>query len=375
MERIYQTIIIGAGPAGLTTGHFLEDALILEQKPEIGKPVSCGEAISRKVLERQEIKPDSSWISTTVDIVQRIMPNGKFFGGVHKKIGYVLDREKFEKFLASSSKAKIKLNTKVVNLKLKNNIWEIEAENDEIFRCKYLIGADGPNSVVRRKVFQEKLEILPAIEYLVELKKEIKTNILKVYLDNKKYPQGYAWVFPKSNHTANIGVGGKGNPSEIFNEFLEKTIRKSYGNYRLLENRSGVIPFGSASRFSKDGVLLIGDAAGLTDPIFKGGIGKAMWFARIAAQCILNNEVNLYESKIKSMSLGSQELIEASRILYSLDNQTLNELGEVLDKKSSSYLRTLPGIIKVLSNPRIRKRSFRVFKFFSIWRKYKDYIW
>ena len=121
--------------------------------------------------------------------------------------------------------------------------------------------------------------------------------------------------------------------------------------------------------------MLIGDAAGLADPLFHGGMNQAMTLGRIAAQCILNNEADLYEFKIKSAPLFSPKLIEASKILYSLDNQTLNELGEVLNKKGSAYLRTLPGVIKALSKPHLRKNVFKVFKFFSIWHQYKNYIW
>jgi len=375
MEEIYQTIIIGAGPAGLMAGWYLKDALILEQKPEIGKPVQCGEGISRQALERQGIEPDSSWISTTIDVVQRIMPNGRFFGGFHKEIGYILDRTTFEKFLAKKTKARIQLKTKVVDLKLKNNIWQIETEQGEIFQSKHLIGADGVNSVVRRKVFGERIEILPAIEYLVELEKEIEINTLKIYFNQEKYPQGYVWIFPKSKNRANIGAGGEGEILKNFNEFLENEVRKNYGNYKILENRSGIVPFNSLSKIFKDGVFLVGDAAGLVDALFKGGISKAMWSAKIAAQCILDNETNLYQSKIESDPLFSPRIMEASKILYSLDNQCLNELGEVLDKKGTAYLKTLPGVIKFLSKPHLRKNSFKIFKFFSIWRRYKDYIW
>ena len=67
MEKIFQTIIIGAGPGGLTAGRYLKDALILEQKAEIGRPVQCAEGLVRKFLEREGIKPDASWISAVID--------------------------------------------------------------------------------------------------------------------------------------------------------------------------------------------------------------------------------------------------------------------------------------------------------------------
>jgi digeranylgeranylglycerophospholipid reductase len=380
MERIYQTIIIGAGPAGLMAGKYLENALILDKKQEIGKPIQCGEGISKKALEIQSIKPDSSWISCELHKMERIMPNGKAIGRFHEEsIGYILDRIAFEKFLANQSKAEIQLNSKVLDLEYKDNLWIVRVENNQTFKAKYLIGADGFNSIVRQKVFpenQEKIEFIPAIEYLMEIEKEIDTKIAKFYLDNEKYNQGYAWIFPKSKNTANIGIGAKGNLKDAFDEFLEKIVKKECGNFKFLENISGVIPIRKDEiNICKNNAILIGDAAGLADPIFKGGMNQAMRSAKIAAECILKEETNLYESKINLMPFVSPKLIEAKKILYSFNNQTLNELGELLEEKGTSYLKTPQGFIKLLSKPELRKNSFKLFKFLSIWQKNQDCLW
>lgn len=376
MKNTYNTIIIGAGPAGLIVGRYLEDALILDKKKEIGKPVQCGEGLSYNALEMQEIKPDPSWISCEINNVQRITPNSKIIGRSHKNLGYVIDRWAFENFLAKQSKAEIKLNTRVVDLKKVGDFWEVVTENDEVLKSKYLIGADGVHSIVRRLIFQQEVEIIPALDYLVELEKEINTETMKIYLDNERYPDGYAWVFPKSKNTANIGLGGRGNLSEKFNWFMKEKIAKDYGNYRILENKSGAVPIRKEnSTFFKDNVLLLGDAAGLADPIFKGGVNQAMLSAKIASQCILENKVEFYEEKIKSMPFADEKLLEARKIFYSFDNQALNELGEILEERGTSYLKTLPGIIKLLSKPHSRKNIFDILKFFSIWRKNRDYLW
>ncbi len=58
--REYQTIIIGAGPAGLIAGRNLKDFLILDKKSQIGEPVQCGEGISAGALKKQQIEPNDS---------------------------------------------------------------------------------------------------------------------------------------------------------------------------------------------------------------------------------------------------------------------------------------------------------------------------
>lgn len=376
-EKIYRAIIIGAGAGGLIAGRYLKDALILDKKSVIGKPVRSGEGISRQALERLGIKPRRAWISASINVVQRIAPNGKVFGRHQKDFGYIIDKTAFEKFLASQCRAEIRLRTEVVDLEQKDNLWIVKTKNNKIFKSKYLIGADGVFSIVRRKIFKTPLDFLPAIQYLVRLGKKIDTSVAKIYLDSEKFPKGYAWVFPKSRKTANIGLGGEGNRfHEKFKEFLEEVVNKDYGRTKILENRSGIISYGGArSAIFKDNALLVGDAAGLADPIFLGGINQAMWSGKIAAECILQDEVDLYESKIKSLPFADSRLIKAREIFYSVDNQSFNELGEVLEGKGTSYLKTLPGILKFISKPHLRKNLFTFLNFFLIWWKKRNYLW
>jgi len=376
MEKIYQTIIIGGGPAGLIAGRYLNNALILEKGREIGEFFHSGEGISEKSLKRLEINPEPSFISCRINFIQRIMPNGKAFGRVHENLGYIINGIQFLKSLTDKCSAEIQLNSEVVNIEKENDFWKVITKDGRIFKSKFLIGADGANSIVRRKFFIGKLKILPAIQYLVELNKQIDSSVAKIYFDNEKFPQGYAWIFPKSNKTANVGIGGEGDLSKKFEDFLEEVVRKNYEGFKMLQNRSGIIPFGGAqSDISKENIFLVGDAAGLADPIFLGGINQAMSSGKIAAQCILGNEFNLYEKRIKSMPFADPRLIKTREIFYSLPNQVLNELGEVLEGKGSSYFRTIPGILKTLSKPNLRKNLLKLFQFFSIWLKNRDCLW
>jgi len=365
-----KTIIVGAGPGGLIAGNYLKDALILDQKEEIGRPVQCAEAISKAALDREGILPDPSWISATIETIEVVSPSGKSIQIKGKEAGFILDRPLFEKALAKKSKAKIKLNSKVIDIERERSFWKVKTEKGEIFKAKYLIGADGPASIVRRKVFQEKVEILPCIEYLVKLEKPLDTSVMRMYFDRERFPLGYAWIFPKSKHTANIGLGGKKELDKKFQNLLENTISPEFGKYELLENRSGVVPWGGM-RFTlfKNHAFLVGDAGALADPVFGGGIQNAMISGRIAAQCILSGNAPSYEKKIKSLPNFSKDLLSAQRILYSLPNSLLNQLAEVLEKKDILYLKTIPGFLELLSKDQVRKHIGKIIKFFSIMNK------
>jgi len=366
----FETIIVGAGPGGLMAGRYLNDALILDQKKEIGKPVRCAEGISRENLERQKIKPDKNWISAFIDTIQLISPSGKIIKIGKKNIGFVLKRELFEKFLASECRAEIKLKKKVVNVELENNLWKVETEDGEIFLSQYLIGADGHFSIVREKIFKEKVELLPAIEYLIELEKEIDTSAMKIYFDQEKFPLGYAWIFPKGRKIANIGLGGERNLRERLDYFLEEIVKKEFGNYRFLENRSWIIPRGGTKiKLFQDNAFLVGNAGGLVDPVFGGGINNAMVSGKIAAECILSKKPELYERKIKSLPFFNSNLLLAQKILYSFSNPVLNEIAEILEKKGILYLKTIPALFELLSKYHLRKKFFKILKLFLILEK------
>ena len=379
MKNYYRTIIIGGGPAGLTAGRYLENALILDKKNNIGKPVQCGEGMNRKALERQGINPARSWVSCNIHKLERIAPSGVSMGRFESSPkGYILDRGKFEKFLLSRCRAEIKLGEKVVSLEKEDKRWKITTENG-VFYSDYVIAADGPLSLVRQKFFPDtgkELGYFSAIEYLVETEEEMDTRIAQFYLDNEFYDQGYGWIFPKGKRVANVGIGGRKIKWNDFEVFLREKVEKRYGKFKLIENRSGTVPSGGfRGKLYRNGLMLTGDAGGLADPIFDGGMTQAMESARIASECILNNEAELYEEKVKVEPFADPQLLEIKEIFFSLDNQVLNHLAQVLNGRSSSYLKSFPGIFKLLSNSVLRKKLKELYKFFSVWKRVKDHLW
>ncbi len=376
MEKTFETIIVGAGPGGLTAGRYLKDALILEQKAEIGKPVQCAEGLAKKFLDRFEIKPDPNWISATIDNTQIILPNGKAINLRGKEGGYVLDRVNFEKFLANLCQAEIQLQKRVTEIEKEGGFWRVKTQTGEVFKSKYLIGADGPFSIVRRKIFQEKVTFYPSLEYLVEVEKEVDCKTIKMYLDNERFPLGYAWIFPKSKNRANIGLGSEGGKTSLkaqFEDFMEKTIKKELGNYKLLKNISGIIPWVKKPiNVLKDNALLVGDAGAMVDPISGGGIGNAMIAGEQAAKSILAGDVISYPERIKFLSCFNAGIFSAQKILYSFDNPTLNEIGEILEKADGDifYLKNLSAFSSFLSKPNLRKNILKFLKLFFIYKKF-----
>jgi digeranylgeranylglycerophospholipid reductase len=315
----------------------------------------------------QGITPDPAWISTFVQSVEIVAPSGKKIILPGQDSGYVLDRIAFEKFLATQSKAEIKLESKVVNIKREDDCWAVYTENGDVYKSEYIIGADGPLSIIRTKLFKGKFGVLPTYEYSVELEKELPTSMIRLYFDREQFPDGYAWIFPKSKHTANIGLGGLKDLDKKFKYLMDNIVVPEFGNYKLLVNKSGTITYGGMRmQLFKDNVFLVGDAGALIDPILGGGINNAMISGRLAAEAIINNSADKFEKKLKSMSYFSEDLIYAQKVLYNLPNDVLNDFAEISENKSPLELKSLSGMIKFLSKPRLRKRFWPLFRLFSI---------
>jgi digeranylgeranylglycerophospholipid reductase len=380
MSQIYHTIIIGAGIAGLAAGRFLkENTLILDKKKEIGLPVQCGEGISIDALKREDIELNPQWIRTYIHQIKRIMPNGKYIGERHEKpYALVLDRSGFEKHLASLVPWEIRLNTHVTGVFRQNGLWTIETDAGHICRSKFLVGADGPASLVAARVFDLRHSLIPAMNYTVQFEKSLPTDELQMYIGNHIAPKGYGWCFPLSVHTANVGIliKQKGGVKDYFDGFIDTILKPLYGDFKLRENKSGTLPInGFKPPFTRDGAFLIGDAGAFTDPIFEGGMNMALLTGRLCAKSINMDDPDQFQREIDALPFTGADLVNAQKTFFSLGDETLNDLGDVINGAGTSHLATAEGQKAFMERPNLVKNRAAIGQFAKTWQAAKDYLW
>src|SRR5262249_30895950 len=109
----------------------------------------------------------------------------------------------------------------------------------------------------------------------------------------------YAWVFPKGNHV-NVGVGGWESEGPRLRDHLRRLCSVHRIDYETLTELRGYrLPYRrSDSRFANGRVLLVGDAAGLVDPLTGDGMYEAFVSARAAADTVLADDVSSFESRV-----------------------------------------------------------------------------
>ena len=380
MPQVYHTIIIGAGIAGLNAARFLrDDAIILDKKREIGLPIQCGEGISIHALEREQIELDPKWIRTYIHQIKRIMPNGKYIGERHEEpYALVLDRSVFEKELSRQVKWEIRLNTDVIKIDKAKAAWVVQTASGDRFHSKHLIGADGPGSLTASQVFNARHVLIPAMNYSVKFERPMPVDELQMYIGQNIAPSGYAWFFPVSGHSANVGVliKRKGKIKDYFQLFINTVLKPLFGDYKLLENKSGTLTVnGFKPPFTKDGAFLVGDAGAFTDPIFEGGMNMALLTGRLCAQSINNSLPDRYEQDINDLPFTGKDLVNAQKIFFGLGDEILNELGDVINGAGTSFLATKEGRKAFMGKPGLVKNQSAIAEFARVWGVAKPYLW
>lgn len=166
------------------------------------------------------------------------------------------------------------------------------SDNTVVFRdatsitAPILIGADGVNSIVARHIFGAAFDAKTiGFGLEIELPAELHDpKIQPLRIDFGAANWGYGWSFPKQNSTT-VGVGGlhaqNSDMKAQFRAYLE-TLGLPLDAVKI---KGHYLPFGTfRHRPGRGNILLVGDAAGLVDPITGEGIAYALKSGQIAAQ-------------------------------------------------------------------------------------------
>jgi len=219
----YDLVVVGAGPAGSVAAWAAAQAdlsvLLLEKRQEIGSPVRCAEGVPHEGL-LEFLEPNLSWISAEVDRAQilaladgQVVEHWQGTGGQ----GYVLERRVFDRALAEQAAragADVRVKTSVVGLLceygvVRGVVVEWQGGQTEI-RADIVIAADGVESRVGAWAGLETSlalrDTMVCVQYLLA-GIEWDPACLGYWIDETIAPGGYAWVFPKGEGRANVGLG------------------------------------------------------------------------------------------------------------------------------------------------------------------------
>ena len=270
--------IIGAGPIGTYTALKLakyNEIIIYEKKKVSGTPIQCTGILTDSIKEHIKLKKEV--IANKINTTRIYAPNNKYAEINFKKPNIIVHRDLFDQQIANEAEDKgviIKYNLEYRDSK----IYDRDNNKYSKLDSKYLIGADGPNSMVAKENGFIKNEFLQGAQAVIKIKNE---NIVDFY----PHIGTYAWAVPEDEQHLRVGVAATKNAKRI----LDLVLKKYKG--KIKEIQGGIIPLYNPQRqIQKNNVLLIGDAAAQIKNTTGGGIIPSMRAADTLAEAIKNKQ-------------------------------------------------------------------------------------
>lgn len=394
----YDVVVVGAGPAGSTAARLAAEngaeVLMVDKRRELGVPVQCGEALSEEVLDELGIEVDSRWAINRINSTKLFSPSGKVVEIEQKtsasKIGYILDRKIFDRDLAVRAVREgsdiltgtfvdglIKEDGEIEGVTYRSREGRGEARSDLV------IAADGVMSRVARWAgFETNLgpeDVESGSQFkLVGVDIESQST-MEFYFGSDTAPGGYAWVFPRGEDIANVGIGVLPSRAEKPSiEYLRDFVgsRPEFEDARVFEINVGGVPVsGPLDETMGDKIMLVGDAARQVNSLTGGGLDWSMRAGEIAgevaARAVSNGDTSKvaleeYEDRWRERMGEKLDLYyKGKEVLLDLSDDELDDLADTLqdvDFEEISLTKMLQAIMK--NHPKLLMKLGGMFDFF-----------
>ncbi|HJS68877.1 MAG TPA: NAD(P)/FAD-dependent oxidoreductase [Nitrososphaera sp.] len=301
MEEKYDVAVVGGGPAGLSAAYTAAKAgakvILFEKDEAIAHSVRTSGVTWISEMERLGI-PAKYY--NPVQNYRFVSPSNDVLISGSTAKSCVLDvRAMYQHlaFLAAGAGAKIMVKSNVINvIKEGDRIAGVKAstpKGDMTVRSTLVIDASGFSASVARRAGAagEWKRYGVGAEY--ECYCDDVESATWVLMVGQRYSEaGYAWIFPLSKNRVRIGVGigrpeSNAEPLEKLHDILEKRLKPldTIGKIQPVELHYGFIPNEGVRHNSvADGLLMVGDSAGQSNPLVLEGIRYAIEFGRLAGK-------------------------------------------------------------------------------------------
>jgi flavin-dependent dehydrogenase len=308
-------IIVGGGPAGSSCAWQLMrqgvDCLVLD-KETFPRTKLCAGWITPEVLD--DLQLDISSYPHRFLSFEKLHFHFPLIGLSPPTVQHSIRRYEFDAWLLQRSAAPVDTH-KVRKIRQQNDEYII----DELYRCRYLVGAGGTGCPVYRELFRE-LSPRASKKQIVALEEEFpydyRNGNCHLWFFDKDLP-GYSWYVPKADGYVNIGIGAMadklkaqgGDIKSHWDCLIRKLERKRLiRGYAFDPKGYSYYVRGKAEVFRSGNAFITGDAAGLATRDMAEGIGPAVKSGLMAADAIANG-ANYDIGSISSKSFDPRQLM------------------------------------------------------------------
>ena len=304
----YDVIVIGAGPAGSTVAKIAAKAghsvLILEKQSSCNSPCAgyVGNTINTEL-------PENCTVQSRITRMRTYFPDMTFHD--FPLNGFVVDRTSFDMALAEEAR------NSGVDVRWSSPLTDLTPDGISFkggeASAKIIVGADGVFSKTASLLGLPRQDIAVCAQYHLKGIEPLE-NTSEIFFNADYAPGAYAWIYPSGPDSAKVGLGITiTNGSRSVHNYLDAFINESEVANRLGGERTeytvGALPVGGLrEKLCIGNVMLVGDSAGMADPITGAGINNAILAGEVAGKTIVNalenDDLTLltrYERKVRRL--------------------------------------------------------------------------
>lgn len=370
MKNRFDIIVIGAGPAGLMACREIAKSdssfAVIEKSESYEKSIFCGEGVWKQPFDNL-ITPKDSWIRLKITKASFESPNNStvLLGDGKEVLGYILDRAKMQEDLLTdiSEKGILFRGISVKKVEKNQKFQRVTLSNGDELECKTIIDSSGPSSTFSKEfgIYNKPTDLEPALYAIVDNIKDYNSDTLTLKMCSYFGAGGYAWEFPHSKNTVNIGavigVDFKGKFS--LKERIKEYIEKKYPTGKIVSWSAGSIPcYSSKNSIATTNFISCGDSASMVNPLTRSGISESMKLGIIASEFAIKmsktesekEKIKIskeYEKSVwKNYSKKIDKVAKVKKSLYKISDSEFNGAAAELAKIPQKEI-TMLKILKI----------------------------